>query len=52
MLGDELKQVGVDVNFAPVCDVNYKNAHSIIGDRAFSSNPETVLELIKEFCKV
>ena len=51
MLGDELKQVGVDVNFAPVCDVNYKNAHSIIGDRAFSSNPETVLELIKEFCK-
>ncbi len=50
-LGDELKQVGVDVNFAPVCDVNYKNAHSIIGDRAFSSNPETVFELTKEFCK-
>ena len=32
LLGYELKQVGIDVNFSPVCDIYYDYGHSVIGD--------------------
>jgi len=41
----ELKDIGVNVNCAPVLDVPVKGAHDIIGDRAFSMAPLTVIEL-------
>lgn len=35
---------GVDVNCAPVCDVLTDKTHDIIGDRAYSKNPEIVTQ--------
>ncbi|MEX0659755.1 MAG: glycoside hydrolase family 3 N-terminal domain-containing protein [Egibacteraceae bacterium] len=40
-LGGELAALGVDVTFAPVVDVDDGPARGIIGDRAFSGDPET-----------
>ena len=41
----ELRSVGVDVNFAPVLDVDSNPENPVIGDRAFSGDPETVAAL-------
>jgi len=35
---------GIDVNCAPVCDVLTNKTHNIIGDRAYSKNPEIVTQ--------
>jgi len=40
----ELKRCGVDLSFAPVLDLDY-GASTIIGDRAFHSEPQAVIEL-------
>jgi beta-N-acetylhexosaminidase len=45
LIAHELKDVGVNVNCAPVLDVPVMGAHDIIGDRAFSMDPTTVIEL-------
>lgn len=42
LVSSELISVGIDINFAPVLDIN-RNISSIIGDRSFSDNS---LELI------
>ena len=44
-IAHELKDAGVNVNCAPVLDVPVAGAHDIIGDRAFSMDPSTVIEL-------
>ncbi|WP_406566928.1 glycoside hydrolase family 3 protein [Actinoallomurus rhizosphaericola] len=41
-LGAELRQVGVNLDFAPSADVNTADDNPIIGTRAFGSDPETV----------
>ena len=41
----ELASVGIDVNFAPVLDVDSNPANPVIGDRAFASEPAVVSEL-------
>ncbi|MBS7295932.1 MAG: hypothetical protein KIG96_11175 [Treponema sp.] len=38
-IGSYLNFYGLDVDFAPVCDVNSNPENPIIGPRAFSSNP-------------
>lgn len=43
-LGEELAALGVDVDLAPVVDVDGGPARGIIGDRAFSGDPDTVTE--------
>jgi beta-N-acetylhexosaminidase len=45
LIAHELRSIGVTVNCAPVLDVPVKGAHDIIGDRAYSFNPTTVIEL-------
>ena len=40
----------VDVNFSPVCDLLFSDAHKIIGDRSFSDNPEIAKELVNQYC--
>jgi beta-N-acetylhexosaminidase len=45
LIANDLRSVGVTVNCAPVLDVPVAGAHDIIGDRAFSSDPATVIEL-------
>src|SRR5690242_11903598 len=41
-LGDELAALGVDVDFAPVLDVNSNPSNPIIGDRAFGRDADAV----------
>jgi beta-N-acetylhexosaminidase len=42
LLGEELRAVGIDQDYAPVVDVDSNPANPVIGDRAFSRDPETV----------
>ncbi|HTD91191.1 MAG TPA: beta-N-acetylhexosaminidase, partial [Burkholderiales bacterium] len=44
VLAIELRAHGVDLTFAPVLDVDFKRS-SVIGDRAFHSNPEIIAPL-------
>lgn len=43
-LGRELRSVGIDIDFAPVLDVYSNPDNTVIGDRAFSSDPQRVTE--------
>lgn len=42
----ELRAVGVNVNFAPVADVNSNPYNPIIGTRSFGDDPEQVSDLV------
>jgi len=44
VLAYELLEVDIDFSFAPVLDLDYGNS-SVIGDRAFHSNPDAVVKL-------
>lgn len=39
-LGEELRLLGFNVDWAPICDVHTNPANPIIGDRAFGETPE------------
>lgn len=43
----ELKDFGVNLNFAPVLDVNTNPNNPVIGERAFSNNPDDVIKFGK-----
>ena len=45
ILGKELKAFGLNLNFAPVLDVNSNPNNPVIGDRSFGNNPEIVSKL-------
>lgn len=47
----ELRAVGIDVNFAPVLDVDSNPVNPVIGDRAFSGNPDEAAALGIAFAK-
>jgi beta-N-acetylhexosaminidase len=44
-MAEELRAVGVDINFAPVLDVDSNPENPVIGDRALSSDPDIVAAL-------
>jgi len=44
-IAKELRAVGVNMNMAPVLDVNSNPDNPVIGDRAFGTNPDVVCEL-------
>jgi beta-N-acetylhexosaminidase len=44
-IAKELKAVGINMNMAPVLDVNSNPDNPVIGDRAFGSAAETVIEM-------
>jgi beta-N-acetylhexosaminidase len=44
--GRELLALGVNTNFAPVCDVNVNALNPVIGTRSFSSHPDLAAELV------
>ncbi len=44
-MGRELRAVGIDLNFAPVLDVVTNPDNTVIGDRAFATQPQQVAVL-------
>lgn len=50
-LSQELREVGVSVNCAPVLDVLTAATHDAIGDRAFSEDPQIVSRLGLSVCR-
>ena len=50
LLGSDLEELGININCAPCLDVKGKNMHSVIGDRAFSSNYNIVSSLGESAC--
>lgn len=44
MIADELKDYGINLNFAPCCDTNTNPKNPIIGERAFSDKPDEVIK--------
>lgn len=51
VLARELRAVGVNINYAPVVDVNSNPKNPVINTRAFSSDPETVGKLGSAVCR-
>jgi beta-N-acetylhexosaminidase len=45
LMAHDLRQVGIDVDCAPVLDVPVAGAHDVIGDRAFALDPAEVAVL-------
>lgn len=43
LIAQELTDLGIDVDCVPCLDVPVEGAHDVIGNRAFSTNPETVI---------
>ena len=43
-IAQELKSYGINLNFAPCIDVNTNPDNPIIGERAFSNNPDDVIK--------
>lgn len=42
VIGKELKALGMNMDFAPILDINSYSENPVIGNRAFGSGPETV----------
>ena len=49
IIGKELKAMGINVDFAPVVDVNNNPANPVIGIRSFSDEPYTVATYSRKF---
>jgi beta-N-acetylhexosaminidase len=45
LIAHELRAVGVDADCAPCLDLRIEGASSVIGDRAFSSDPDVIADL-------
>lgn len=50
-IGDMLAELGINVDCAPMLDVRQPGAHDIVGDRAFSEDPNIVAEFGTEFAR-
>ena len=48
LIGRELGELHIDLSYSPVLDINYGKS-SVIGNRSFSDNPKTIIELAKAF---
>ena len=49
LMGIELKNSNIDVDFAPVCDVHFDYTHDVIGNRSFGSDPKMIMQLSSRF---
>lgn len=50
VMSQELNELGINMNCTPVLDIPQPGAHEIIGDRAFSSDIETIITLARAQC--
>ncbi len=51
LIADDLAEVGVTVDCAPVLDLPIEGADPVIGDRAFGNDPARVARLGRAFCE-
>jgi len=51
VIGTYLLSYGLDVDLAPVSDVNTNPLNVVIGDRAFGSDPQLVASMVSEYLK-
>lgn len=49
--GRQMRGLGITVDFAPVVDVSSQGANTVIGDRSFSADPETVTAYAGAFAR-
>ena len=47
LIGQRLRYLGINMNFAPVADVWTNPANTVIGNRAFGQNPEVVSYMVE-----
>lgn len=50
-LAKMLTEVGIDVNCAPVLDLLLPDTHKVIGDRAYSADPDIIVAAADAVCK-
>lgn len=48
LMASEILSVGIDISFAPVLDLDF-GLSEVIGERAFSSNPDVIVQLAFEY---
>jgi beta-N-acetylhexosaminidase len=51
MVAAELKAVGINVNFAPVADINSNPKNPVIGMRAYGEDEDTVSKMVSAFVR-
>lgn len=51
MIAQELRAVGININFAPVADIHSNDKNPVIGRRAFGTDPEQVGKLVSAFVR-
>lgn len=51
IIGSELKNLGININLAPVLDVNNNPNNQVIGDRSFGGDPKLVARLGRAYIK-
>ena len=50
LTGRDLADLGITVDCAPVLDLQFPDAHSVVGDRGFGADPELVARLGRAVC--
>lgn len=50
-IADDLIEVGINTNCAPILDVLTPNTHQVISDRAYGNDPARVTDLANQVCK-
>jgi len=51
LIAGELRELGIDVDCAPVLDLHWPGAHGIIGDRSFGADGDAVAVLGRAACE-
>ena len=51
VIAAELRELGINVDCAPILDVPVTGAHDIIGDRAYASDPGVIATLGRAMCE-